>query len=192
MMPSMDLDAVARTAADQDASLRSRVDALITVVERVSVYGVPIPEAIVVGLDDLDLVDAAHASGRANAVCAALHQLGPRHDLESTRKRVVRRLVARGAQGISLAGLAIEIGDVLPGSKLAAREFEELIAPRLSIAGDHVVRAFLSWLAEQPDTAVAAVLRQLAGTTSLAELVAHADPVHHARIATMVRSILGA
>ena len=188
----MDLEAAARTAADQAQPLRSRVAALISAVEGATIHGVALPEAIVDALDDLQLVDAVHASGRANAVCAALYELGPRPDLESSKKRVVRRLIAHGASGISLAGLAIEIGDVQPGARLAVREFEAEVAPRLALERDHVVHAWLSWLSDQPDTAIAIILRQLAGRTSLAGLAAIADPVRHGRIIAMVRSIVGA
>ena len=191
-MPAMDLDAAAAIACDPDLPVRQRVQALIDIVETVSVRDATIPDRVGDAIDDLALVDAAVAMKHASAVCAALHQLGPRPDLVTTRKRVVRRLIAAGVGGLALAGLAIDIGDVQPGAALAARDFDEHIAPRLVFApSDAIVEAFLGWLAEKPDVALAAVLRQLASRVAFEELFAFTkNPTRSERLRRMARSIL--
>lgn len=193
-MAGMKLDAATAIACDPDAPARARVEALETVVETVSIEEVEIPERIVAALDDPTLVNAAIAMRKTSAVCAAFHQLGDRAELASTRKRVVRRLVAAGATGIELAGLAISIGDVVPGATLAVREFETAIAGR--IAGgppDVIVGAWLGWLADQPDTAAVAVLRRLAlgQSTDFDTLFAFAtNPTQSGRLRGLARSIV--
>ena len=185
MTAAMDLDADAAIAADPDAPARARVEALVRVVEAVSLRDLPVPAVLADAVDDLALVDAAVAMKEARAVCAALHQLGDRPELATTRKRIVRRLVAAGVTGLPLAGLAIAIGDVAPGASLAARDFREHIAalvPRLP--PQRMVNAWLAWLADQPANAAAAILRAV--DPPLEELLAHADPAHAARL----RSIL--
>jgi len=185
MTDAMDLDADAAIAADPDAPARSRVEALVRVVEAVSLRKLPVPAVLADAVDDLALVDAAVAMKRAGAVCAALHQLGDRPELATTRKRIVRRLVAAGAGGLPLADLAIAIGDVAAGAALAAREYQTHIAPLVHRLPPHrVAGAFLAWLAEQPDLAVASVLNKLDAPWDA--LFAHADPAHAARL----RSIL--
>jgi hypothetical protein len=170
-----DIARAARIAADPDAPARARVDALVQVVEAVSLRGIPIPDVIADAVDDVTLVDAAVALKRAGVVCAALHQLGPRPELESTRRRVVRRLIAAGASGTNLAALAFEIGDLSPAVTLATRDFEEHIAPRLGGARPNmIVDAWLGWLADQSDAAVTGVLRMLASRGAvLGSLLAH-------------------
>jgi hypothetical protein len=185
MTAAMDLDADAAIAADPDAPVQRRVEALVRAVRAVSLRRSPVPAALADAVDDLALVDAAVAMQRAGAVCAALVQLGDREDLATTRKRIVRRLVAGGATGLPLAGLAIAIGDVAPGAALAAREYATHIAPLVHRLPPHrLVGAFLAWLAGQPDLAVAAVLRAIDAPWDA--LFAHADPAHAARL----RSIL--
>ncbi|HEV7556518.1 MAG TPA: hypothetical protein VGO00_13725, partial [Kofleriaceae bacterium] len=102
--------------------------------------------------------------------------------LVSSRRRVVRRLVAAGATGIALAGLAIAIGDVAVGARLAARDYRESIAPRLG-RDDALVRAWLGVVSEQPDEAVVAILRALVDAgASLDQLFAHAPTDRLARL----------
>jgi hypothetical protein len=185
MTAAMDLDADAAIAADPDAPVQARVEALSRVVEAVSVRDLPVPEALADAVDDLALVDAAIALKRAGAVCAALHQLGDRPELATTRKRIARRMVAAGVIGLPLAGIAIAVGDVAAGSSLAARDFREHIAPLVPRLPPHrLVNAWLAWLADQPDIAVAMILRAV--DPALDALLAHADPAHAARL----RSIL--
>ncbi|HEV7555285.1 MAG TPA: hypothetical protein VGO00_07525, partial [Kofleriaceae bacterium] len=102
-----DLERAARIAADPDAPMAARVDALARVVDEASLRGVAIPDAVADAIDDVALVDGATGSGRAGAVIAAVVLLGPGPELASSRRRIVRRLVAAGATGIALAGLAI-------------------------------------------------------------------------------------
>jgi hypothetical protein len=173
MPGGMDLDAAAAIAADPDAPARARVDALVEVVETCSRRRVPPPTALVDAIDDLALVDAAIAWRKAGAVCAALIQLGPRPDLATTRKRIVRRLVAARVTGLPLAGLAISIGDEAAGVLLATRELAEHIVPLVPRMPPHpLVGAALAWLAAQPPGATAAILGGL--RVSLEELLAHA------------------
>lgn len=195
----MDLDAAAAIACDPDAPVRNRVEALVQVVETVALDDLTIPVRIADAIDDLALIDAAISMRRTSIVCAALHQLGTRADLASTRKRVVRRLIAAGAGGIELAGLAIDIGDVLPAATLAAKDFETHIVPRLAGGPpDAIVGAWLGWLADQPDIAVVAVLRRLAqlalGTLGTFDaLFAFAtNPARSARLHSLARSIVAA
>jgi hypothetical protein len=176
----------ARVAADPDAAPRARVAALVAVVEAVSLHGLAIPDVIADALDDATLIDTAIATKQTAAVCAALHQLGRRPDLETTRRRVVRKLVAAGAGGTNLADLAFQIGDLAAGANLAVRDYHDHIVSRLGdhvasvdrsrVVGDPVVEAWLTWLADQSDAAATAVLRMLTSRgVSIAMLLAHAD-----------------
>jgi hypothetical protein len=185
-MPTLDLDATAALAADPDRPTSTRVRALISVVERVSLDAGALPEAIADALDDVVLVDAVVAARRADVVCAALHRLGARSDLASTRRRVVRRLVAAGASGLALAGLAVAIGDRDAGVQLAVRDFSEHIVARArSLAPDPMVRAWLAWLAKLDETASRAVIRTLrARDLTLAAALEHATDVDAALIAS--------
>ncbi len=181
MTPQTTVDHVeraARVAADPDAPVRARVAALVAVVEAVSLAELAIPDTIADALDDGTLIEAAIKERQTNAVCAALHQLGPRSDLASTRKRVVRRLVAAGATGTNLADLAFQIGDLAAGATLAVRDLDDHLIARLARPRpEPIVEAWLGWLAEQSDAAVTAVLRMLvARGDSLDRLLAHAGP----------------
>lgn len=195
----MDLHAATSIACDPDAPVRARVEALVQVVETVALDEVAIPARIAEAVDDLALIDAAIAMRRTSVVCAALHQLGARPEVATTRKRVVRRLVAAGAGGIELAGLAIEIGDVVPAAGLAARDFDASIIPRLDRPPpDAVVGAWLGWLGDQPDIAVVAVLRRLA-QSALGKLGGFdalfrfsTNPARAARLQSLSRSIVAA
>jgi hypothetical protein len=189
----MDLDAATAIVCNPDAPVRQRVDALVRVVEGVSLADTAIPPRIANALDDPSVIDAAIAMRRTSSVCAALHHLGPAPELSSTRKRVVRRLVAAGAGGIELAGLAIDVGDVVPGANLALRDYESAIVPRLAGGPpDPVVSAWLAFLSDQPDTAAVAILRRLstAGHDIDRLLTFSANPTHAARLATLARSIV--
>ncbi|NVB83764.1 MAG: hypothetical protein HOV81_35645 [Kofleriaceae bacterium] len=189
----MDLHAAAAIAADPDKPGRARVDALVQVVRLVSVTEQPIPDCIADAVDDLALVDAAVSRGAANAVCAALHQLGARPELATTRRRVVRRLIAAGVTGISLAGLAAEIGDCAAGASLAVRDFDDHVAARVTrLPPDLIVSSWLSWLAAQPDELALAALRTLVSRdVKLVAVLEHAsNPRHADRLHALVRSIL--
>jgi len=177
-----DLERTARIAADPDAAVMTRVDALAHVVDVVSLGAGPIPDAIHAALaeaiDDLALVDAAISARHAGAVIAAVVLIGPQPQLASSRRRVVRRLVAAGGTGIALAGLAISIGDVASGVTLFVRDYRDSIVPRLDDwrLGSHaLVGAWLAIVAEQPDDAALAILGALeASGASLDQLCAHA------------------
>lgn len=188
----MELARVAAVAADPDSPIAARIAALVTVVEAVSVEGAAIPDAIADAIDDLALVDGAVLARQGSAICAALHQLGARPDLETTRRRVVRRLIATGVKGLALAGLAIEIGDVAPGAALAVADYHDQIAPRVARGGDPIVDAWLAWLAAQPELAAAAVLRQLAvrGVALDAVFACATKPDRIARLRVLAPGIL--
>jgi hypothetical protein len=190
MTCAMDLDALAAIAADPDAPVRTRVEALVAVVEQVSRRRVDPPAALADALDDLALVDAAVAQKRAGAVCAALVQLGEAPELATMRKRIVRRLVAAGATGLPLAGLAIAVGDVGPGANLAVRELATHVVPLVTRLPPHrLVDATIRWLAEQPDTAIAAILGKL--DVNIDALLAHGTNSEAvARVRALARSIL--
>ncbi len=184
------VDAVAALAADLDAPIAARVVALVAVVEAIAVTGGAIPDAIADAIDDLALVDGALAMARAASVCAALHALGPRDELTSTRKRVVRRMIAAGAPGLPLAQLALEIGDRAAGAGIAARDFTARIAPRLAAAdpGDAIAGAWARWLARLDDDDAAAVLAARADVAQL--LLPHANLAVHARVAWLAAGML--
>jgi hypothetical protein len=176
----------AQTAADPDAPPRARIAALAAVVEAVSLHGLAIPDAIADAVDDPALIEAAIGQRQTSAICAALHQLGPRAELATTRRRVVRRLVAAGATGTNLADLAFQIGDLAAGVTLAVRDHDDHVVPRLaSPPPDPIAEAWLTWLADQPDPAVAAVLRAIAARGPLDPLLRHAG-AHAGRLRTRV------
>ena len=187
----MGLTAEAAIVADRDASLVARLKALAAIVEAVSVEEVPMPDSVVEALEDATLIGAAVAMKQVDAVCAALHLLGPRPELASTRKTIVRKLIAAGAGGLGLASLAFSLGDIAAGSTLAARDFAQHIVPRLAGASDPVVGGWLAWLAEQSDPVASAVLRHvLARGTELDRMLVHANASHADRLRTLARSIL--
>jgi hypothetical protein len=193
------IDRDARLAADPDAAIPARVAALVRVVEGTSLLGTVIPPVIAEAIDDGALVDAALATRRAGAVIAAVVLLGPDPALVSSRRRVVRRLVAAGETGIALAGLAITIGDVSAGVALVVRDYREAIVPRLGAwrftprqpASDPVIGAWLGLVAEQPDPAATAIVRALADAgASLEVLFVHApDRVRGDRLDHLRRAL---
>lgn len=177
--------------ADRDASLVARLKALATIVEVVSVEEVEMPDIVSDAIQDSTLISAAVAMKQTNAVCAALQLLGNRPELASTRKSIVRKLVAAGATGLNLAALAFQIGDLKPAATLVARDFVENIVPRLS-APDHVVGAWLAWVAARSDAELTAIVNQLSARGAQLELLyRHAvNPAHAERVRAVVRSIL--
>jgi hypothetical protein len=186
MMAAMDLGRSAAIAADPDAPLLDRVRAFVAAVERVSLGAGAPPESLADAVDDIALVDAVVAARRPDVVCAALRQLGERPELATTRRRVVRRLVVLGATGLPVAGLALEIGDLDTGARLAARDFVEHVAPRAGrIVPDPLVRAWLAWLARLEANAFRAVLGALiASGAELSAVLSHATDLDAARIAS--------
>ena len=153
-----EFSAIAALAADPDEPAGARVVALAAVVEACAVCDLGVPEVLADAVDDLALVDAALVRGQPGAVIAALIGLGARADLATTRRRVVRRLVAAGATGLPLAGLAIAIGDVDAGVALAVRDHDRHVAGR---GDDPIVRAWRAWLAAQPEHARRAIESRL-------------------------------
>jgi hypothetical protein len=154
------LDAVAWLAIDRDAPARVRLVALRAVVEAASLRDKPIPEILIEVVDDLAIVEAAVAHGFTDAICAALIKLGPRPDLVSTRRRAVRKLIAQGASGLPLAGLAFDLGDLISGALLASKDYAKYVEPLVGRpAPEPMVRAYLAWLTSlEKDQAVLAVL----------------------------------
>ncbi len=181
--------AVAALAADPDAPLAARVVALAAVVDAVAVTDARMPDAIAEALDDLGFVDGAHAMGRTAAVCAALHVLGARDEVASTRRRVVRRLVAAGVVSLPLAELALVIGDRAAGASVAARDFTAQIAPRLpATPGEPAAAAWARWLARLDDDDAAAVLGARADIAQL--LVPHANAAVRDRVRWLAAGML--
>jgi len=181
------MDELAAVAADPDAPIAKRLAALSAIVDQVAIRGMAPPDQLAEAVDDLALVDAALATGQTHDVCAALHQLGPRPELATTRKRVVRRLVAAGADGLALAGLALAIGDVPVGARLAADDYAKHIVPRLlRLAPDPLVGAWARWLVTRDPVAGAAVAAALrANGADLTALAVHATAVDRAKLAVM-------
>jgi len=183
------VDAVAGLAADPDAPVAARVVALVAVIEAIGEHDAPVPEAVADAIDDLALVDGALALGRAALVCAALHALGERPDLETSRRRVVRRLVAAGAGGLPLASLALAIGDRAAGAAVAVRDFDARIAPRLPCEpGDALAAGWARWLARLADADAAAVIAVRADLARL--LVPHANAAVRDRVAWLAAGML--
>jgi hypothetical protein len=168
------VDELATRVADRDAPIATRIDALTAIVGAVAIgrgdLAGALADAVVDALDDLGLVDALVARGRADVAVAALHQLGVRADVDSTRRRLVRRLLAAGVSGLPLAGLAIAIGDHAAGVALAVRDYRAHVAVRVArLPPDPIAAAFAHWLADQPEP----VRRAIAAAIDLRELAAH-------------------
>lgn len=179
------LAAVAALAADPDAPVVARVVALGAIVDACALRDLAPPDDLAGALDDLALVDAAVTLGRSVAVCAALTLLGAHPELVTTRRRVVRRLLARGVVGLPLGLLALRLGDVTVGVGLVARDYHAHIAPRIGQpAPDALVAAWLAVVAGLPAAARVATWRGLAlGAAPRAELLAHARPEIAAQLA---------
>ena len=176
---------LAAVAGNLDAPLPVRIAATAALVDAAAIGDLAIPIELADALDDLGLIDAAVVAQRASVICAALHYLGPRPELASTRKRIVRRLVAAGHKGLPLAGLAMQVGDLAAGALLAVADFTASIAPRTAnVVPDPGVAAWGRWLVNLPGPAALAVVTALGDR--VVGLVRHATPQEASRISAML------